>query len=74
MLAYNKGTLAYGLTFSVNGHQDDLYQVSLMSTGQGMQIINVLLLYMFSKWLISQSVDAARNKPQLPNTLQKQNT
>lgn len=74
MLRYIKGTLAYGLRFSVNGEEDDLYQVSQMPTGQGIQIIYVLLLGMFSKWLIPQSVGAARNKPQLLNALQRQNT
>ena len=49
MLRYIKGTLAYGLRFSVNGEEDDLYQVSQMPTGQGIQIIEVLLPGMFSK-------------------------
>lgn len=45
-----------------------------MPTAQGIQIIDVLLPGMFSKWLIPQSVGAARNKPQLLNALQRQNT
>ena len=52
MLRYIKQTVAYGLKFSVSGHEDNLYQASHMPTGQGMQLINVLLSDLFSKWLI----------------------
>ena len=63
MLRYIKGTLAYGLKFLENGHEDDLLQVSQMLNGQGGgQIIDVLLLDKLSKWLIPQSVGGARKE------------
>ena len=73
MLRYIKGTLSYSLKFSVNDDECDLYGFSDADWAGGADNIDGLLLGMFSKSPIPQSVGVARNRLQSLHPLQRQN-
>ena len=73
ILRYIKGTLSYGLKFSVNDDKCDLYGFFDADWAGDADNRRSILPGMFSKSPIPQSVDVARNRLQSLNPLQRQN-